>query len=120
MDRNPPECVASFLGWYARRPRDLVFTRPFVECLGCHVDAVGPGDGADLRVDAGLGEEGLIGEWLEHASPVTPSEVDIADEPILKGEAQLVVADYLNAGHVNELVHSRDFSAGTQDARQAS
>jgi hypothetical protein len=38
-----------------------VLTRSFVERLGGHVNAIGPDDGADLRVDADLGEEIGIG-----------------------------------------------------------
>jgi hypothetical protein len=88
-----------------------VFRGPFVKSLWCHVDAVGPDDGADLGVNANLGEEGLVGEWLEHTTPVTLGEVDVADEPVLECEAQLMIADHLDAGHINELVHGRDFSA---------
>ena len=33
----------------------LVFTGPFVQRLGGHVDAIGPDDGADLLVNPDLG-----------------------------------------------------------------
>lgn len=98
-----------------------VLRGPFVKSLWCHVDAVGPDNGADLGVNADLGEEGLVGERLEHATPVAPGEVDVADEPVLEGEAQLVIADDFDAGHINELIHGRDFSAagrsGSMDIR---
>ena len=41
--------------------RDLVPAGPFVQCLGSHVEAVGPDDGADLWIYADLGEEAGIG-----------------------------------------------------------
>src|ERR1700677_3464924 len=69
-----------------RRVRHLMFARPLVESLWCHVDAVGPDDGADLGVDADLGEEGLVSERLEHAAPVPSGEVDVTDDPVLEGE----------------------------------
>lgn len=68
---------------------------PFVEGLGRHVEAVGPDDGPDLRVEAGLGEEVRIGEWLRDASPAAAGEVDVADEPVAEGDAELVIADDL-------------------------
>jgi hypothetical protein len=69
----------------------------FVEGLGRHVKAIGPDDGPDLRVEAGLGEEVRIGEWPRDASPVPVGEVDVADEPVAEGDAELVIADDLRS-----------------------
>jgi hypothetical protein len=54
----------------------------FVQRLGCHVEAVWPGDGAYLLVGARLGEERGIGEGFGHASPVPVGEIDVADEAV--------------------------------------
>jgi hypothetical protein len=84
----------------------LMFTGPFVQRLGSHVDAVGPDDGADLRVNPDLGEESLVGQWLEHTAPLASGEVDIAHESVLEGEAQLVIADDIYASDINKRIHS--------------
>jgi hypothetical protein len=93
------------LSRYSRRLGDLVLRGPLVEGLGRHVEAVGPDDGADLRVEAGLGEEVRIGEWLRDAAPVPLGEVDVADEPVAEGDAKLVIADDLGSDDWNELGH---------------
>ncbi len=64
-----------------------MFTGPFVQRLGRHVEAIGPNEGANLRVDVDLGEAGGVRKRLEHAAPVVVGEVDVADEPVAEGEA---------------------------------
>lgn len=64
-----------------------MFTGPFVQSLVSHIDAIGPDNRADLRVNADLGEVSLVGKWLEHAAPVAPGEVNVAHESVLEGKA---------------------------------
>jgi hypothetical protein len=60
------------------RAVDLVCEGSLVERLRRHVEAVGPGDRADLGVEAGLGEEGEVGERLGYAPSAPAGEVDVA------------------------------------------
>jgi hypothetical protein len=82
-----------------------MFAGSFVKGLGCHVKAVRPGDGATLRVDANLREEGGVGEGLRDTSPDFIYETDVTDDPVIESEAQAVIADNLGADDVDELVH---------------
>ena len=109
----PRPAPAGALRWYRRRAVHRVLRGPFVQRLGRHVEAVGPSDGADLQVDVRLGEEGGIGEGLRHTSPVPLGEVDVADEAVLEGDAQLVLADALDRDGCNELAgKTLDSTAG--------
>jgi hypothetical protein len=90
-----------------------VFTGPFIQRLGCHVEAVGPSHGSDLRVDVRLGEEGGIGEWLRHASPVPSGEVDVAYKSVLERDAQLRLRHrglYRALVKVSDGAHVSDYS----------
>lgn len=85
------------------RAADPVCAGLLVQRLGRHVEAVGPDDGAALRVDADLGKEALVGKRLGDAPPLATVECHVAGDPVLEGEAQLVVADDLDCGDVDEL-----------------
>src|ERR1039458_1687827 len=79
--------AAPATAWPLRRHasglRYLVFAGPFIQGLGRHVEAVGPGDGAALRIEECLGEEGGVGEWLGDAPPPPAGEGGGADEGVL-------------------------------------
>lgn len=81
-----------------------------IQRLGRHVEAVvrpddRPGFNSDLR------EPGRVLERLEHAPPLALGEAHVADRPVLEAQAQLVLADHLDLGHVHEgwnLAHMLD------------
>jgi hypothetical protein len=77
----------------------------FIKRLRRYVEAVRPDHGTHLRVEASLGEESRVGQWLRNPSPAATRKVDVAHEPILKGDAKLVVTDDLDARDIDEYVH---------------
>jgi hypothetical protein len=96
----------------------LVLRSPFIQGLGRHIEAVGPDDGPDLRVEAGLGEEARIGERLRDAAPVPIGEVDVADKPVAEGDAELMIADDLGSDDWDELGPSQRGSIGAAPRRR--
>ena len=82
---------------------NLVFTGPLVQRLWCHIEAVGPDEGANFRVDIDLSEVRRIGQGLKDTAPVVVSEVNVPDNAILEGQAQLVIADHLDTRNGNNL-----------------
>jgi len=84
--------------------------RGFVERFGCHVEAAGPRDRAELLLHVDLRERDGIPERLEHTEPLPIIEGDVADGSVLEREPQRVAADHLDARHVNKcryLGHTR-------------
>jgi hypothetical protein len=72
-----------------------------VERLGRHVEAVvGPDDRAGF--DRDLREALWVAQRLEHARPLAIVEADVAHGAVLEGQTEIVRADDLDIGDVNE------------------
>lgn len=92
----------------AWRRLHLVAASLLIEWLGRKVDAVRPADRSRLWIDAHLREVGGTAKRLQHASPLASAEIDVAHGPVLECEAKAVIADDLDRGDVQQLLHEPD------------
>jgi len=73
-----------------------------IKRLRSHIQPVWPDQGANLAVHPNLRELLRIAQRLEYPAPLLVLKSDIADSPVFEGETQLVVADDLDVGDVNQ------------------
>jgi hypothetical protein len=102
-----------------RRLRLAPAANPRVERLGREVCAVGPHDRAEFLVHNDRAEVSRITKRLEDSSPVPRGEVDLALRSVLKRQPELVVADDLDRGDMNQLRHRIHATAGVGSAPAA-
>ena|ERR1022692_1173464 len=100
----------------ARIP-DGMCSSALVQDLRCEVRSVGPGDGADLGVNAHVCEERRIAERGEHALPLTEmGQIDIACQAVREREPQPVVAEDFD---VTDVVKRRDHKGDSTPAAES-
>jgi len=74
---------------------------PRVKRLRRYVGAVGPNDRPQLLVEPDLPEVVGIRKRLEDTAPAPARKIDVALGAVLEAQAQAVVSDHLDRGHVN-------------------
>lgn len=100
----------------ARIPEGMC-SGPLIQDLGCEVCSVGPGDGADLRVDVHACEVRRIAECGEDAFPLTEmGQIDIACQAVGEREPEPVVAEDF---HVTDVMKRGDHRADSTSAAES-
>src|ERR1035438_9806429 len=96
----PPTCAAGLARRLARGGHRMG-RRPLVEDLRREVRSAGPGDRADLRIEAHLGKALGIAQRLEYPSTAAEvGEIDVADQAVRERQPQPVVAEHPDASHL--------------------
>jgi hypothetical protein len=92
-----------------RRPdgRRTPLPRFLIERLRGHIEIAGPDDRPELRIDPDLREKIGVAQRCEHATPLAFVERDVADDAVLERQTQLVIADHLDVGDVDQWGHVR-------------
>jgi hypothetical protein len=71
-----------------------------VERLWRQVQIPWPDNGAELLIEAHLGEGSWIAQRCEHAAPLRVVERDVSDGSVFEHQAQLVISDHGDADDV--------------------